>query len=113
MNESGEALRLLVKKFVPESFLVIYDDVDLPFGTIRFRTKGSAGTHRGMASCIELLGSSDFPRLRIGIRGNRGEKDLSKYVLENFTEEFSSFRIKFIRTHPICDIHRIFQGFGH
>lgn len=87
MNESGKALRLLVKKNNAKNFLLIYDDIDLPLGDIRFREKGSAGTHKGMASCIELLNTSDFPRLRIGIRGSRGEKDLSEYVLENFTKE--------------------------
>lgn len=94
MNESGKALKLLVEKFLPhriatglKNLLVIYDDIDLPLGTMRFRTKGGPGTHRGMASCIELLGSSDFSRLRLGIRGDRGNRDLSEYVLEDFTRE--------------------------
>jgi len=94
MNENGKSLRLLVKKFIRhrcgaglEDLLVIYDDIDLPFGTMRLRTKGGPGTHKGMASCIEVLGSSDFSRLRLGIRGDRGDRDLSEYVLEDFTRE--------------------------
>lgn len=89
MNESGVAVKLLVEKFsIPlTNLLIIYDDIDLPLGTIRFRAKGGAGTHRGMQSCVEVLGSADFPRLRLGIRGERGGRDLSAYVLENFTEE--------------------------
>jgi PTH1 family peptidyl-tRNA hydrolase len=89
MNESGKALKLLAKKFSPDfkNLLVIYDDIDLPLGTIRFRTKGGPGTHKGMKSCIEFLGNSDFPRLRLGIKGDRGERDLSEYVLEDFTKE--------------------------
>lgn len=103
MNRSGEALGLLVQKFniCLEDLLVVYDDIDLPLGTIRFRKKGGPGTHRGMISCVECLGSSDFPRLRLGIMGDRGEKDLSQYVLENFTaheekvvEEVLGFAIK-------------------
>ncbi len=89
MNESGGALKLLLKKFNPDfkNLLIIYDDIDLPLGAIRFRTKGGPGTHKGMKSCIEFLASSDFPRLRLGIRGDRGERDLAQYVLENFTKE--------------------------
>ena len=89
MNESGIALKLLVERFsLPlANFLVIYDDIDLALGTIRFRAKGGPGTHRGMQSCLEALGSSDFPRLRLGISGERGGRDLSAYVLENFTAE--------------------------
>ncbi len=94
MNENGKALRLLAKKFnVPctqrctgQHLLIVYDDIDLPLGSIRFRAKGGPGTHKGMKSCIELLGSSDFPRIRLGIRGDRGERDLSEYVLEDFTK---------------------------
>lgn len=89
MNESGKALKLLVKKFNPDfkNLLVIYDDIDLSLGTIRFRTKGGPGTHKGMKSCIEFLGSSDFPRLRLWIKGDRGDRDLAQYVLEDFTKE--------------------------
>lgn len=69
MNLSGEAVVPLISYYKIElkDFYTVYDDVDLPIGTIRFREKGSAGTHNGMKSVIEHLASLDFPRLRIGI----------------------------------------------
>jgi PTH1 family peptidyl-tRNA hydrolase len=89
MNESGLAVRILTEKFsVPlAELLLVYDDIDLPLGAMRVRAKGGPGTHRGMQSCVEVLDSSNFPRLRLGIRGERGERDLSSYVLEDFTGE--------------------------
>ena len=69
MNLSGEAVTQLVNwyKVAPEELLVVYDDVDLPFGRVRIRPKGSAGTHNGMRNILYLLGRDDFPRLRVGI----------------------------------------------
>ena len=69
MNLSGEAVQEILQFYkVPlKDFLVIYDDIDLPLGTIRYRIKGSAGTHNGMKSIVETIASIDFPRLRIGI----------------------------------------------
>lgn len=91
MNRSGEAVSAILSfyKEYPENLVVIYDDIDLPLGTIRFREKGSAGTHNGMRSIIEQLGTEEFPRLRIGIE-SRGEiapahQDLSSFVLSDFT----------------------------
>ena len=60
---------------------MLYDDVDLPEGKVRFRADGSAGTHNGMRNIISLLGRTDFPRIRVGI-GRPPEKwDLKDYVL--------------------------------
>lgn len=69
MNLSGQSVRSVVDwyKLSPEAVLVIYDDMDLPFGKIRLRQSGSAGGHNGMKSTISHLGSQNFPRLRIGI----------------------------------------------
>lgn len=69
MNLSGEAVIALVKwyKLPPESVLVIYDDMDIPLGRIRIKPSGSAGGHNGMKSIITHLGTSNFPRLRVGI----------------------------------------------
>jgi PTH1 family peptidyl-tRNA hydrolase len=69
MNRSGESVVRLVKRFGVElaDLLVIYDDMDLPPGKIRIRPNGSAGGHNGMKSIIRELGSSEFPRLRVGI----------------------------------------------
>ncbi|PIR54795.1 aminoacyl-tRNA hydrolase [Candidatus Peregrinibacteria bacterium CG10_big_fil_rev_8_21_14_0_10_36_19] len=95
MNLSGESVRSIINffKLTPKDIIVIYDDVDLPLGTTRFREKGSAGTHNGMKSIIEQLGTEEFPRIRIGIE-SRGEfapksQDLHSFVLSDFlsTEE--------------------------
>ncbi|MFA6527919.1 MAG: aminoacyl-tRNA hydrolase [Candidatus Gracilibacteria bacterium] len=89
MNKSGEAVNA-VKSFYKVDFpdlLVCYDDYDLPVGEIRFRENGSAGTHNGMKSCVELLGTQDIPRLRIGINSGIQVEDLSSYVLGRFSVE--------------------------
>ncbi|MDD4517824.1 MAG: aminoacyl-tRNA hydrolase [Limnochordia bacterium] len=69
MNNSGESVLSLCKnrRIEPEQLLVVYDDLDLTAGRIRLRAQGRAGSHRGLQSIIEALGTSDFPRLRIGI----------------------------------------------
>lgn len=90
MNLSGEAVSKILNFYKEEkkNLTVIYDDIDLPLGKIRVREKGSAGTHNGMKSIIQCLGSEDFNRIRIGIE-SRGElapkqQDLSDFVLGNF-----------------------------
>lgn len=82
MNPSGEAVRLLVQKFlVPVADLVvIHDDLDLPPGVIRLRQGGSSGGHKGVESIISCLGSRDFLRLRVGIGRPQGQ-DAITYVL--------------------------------
>ena len=92
MNLSGKPLAKFVNFYkVPlEDAVVVYDDVDLPLGTVRFRKEGSGGTHNGMKSVIEELGSQDFPRLRLGVE-SRGESapeqmDISDFVLSRFEE---------------------------
>ncbi|MFH1218725.1 MAG: aminoacyl-tRNA hydrolase [Candidatus Peregrinibacteria bacterium] len=93
MNRSGEAVQKVLHyyKETPENLTVIYDDIDLPLGEIRIREKGSAGTHNGMKSVIEHLGTENFKRIRIGIE-SRGklapeQQDLASYVLSDFTKE--------------------------
>lgn len=88
MNLSGDAL-VAAFHFYKLSFddiLVIYDDIDIPFGQIRLKPKGSAGTHNGMRSILEQLQSSEFSRLRMGIGPLPDRWDLSRYVLSNFTQ---------------------------
>ena len=89
MNLSGQAVGPLVRRYeVPLSgLLVIYDDMDLPLGTIRLRPRGGAGGHKGMRSIIESLGSQDFPRLRVGIGRPPAGEDPVDYVLSDFTPE--------------------------
>jgi PTH1 family peptidyl-tRNA hydrolase len=89
MNLSGRAVKeLLVGWGVPpRSLLVVYDDVDLPPGSLRMRERGGPGTHNGMRSIVESLGSTDFPRLRIGIGSPPPMRDLADYVLDDPTPE--------------------------
>ena len=64
--------------------LIVVDDVDLPLGRMRARARGSAGTHNGMKSVVAQLGTTEFPRLRIGVgRGDR-RRDLADFVLAKF-----------------------------
>ena len=67
-------------------YLVVSDDVNLVFGKLRFRAAGSSGGHHGLESVITALGSENFPRLRIGVGGERLPKDLAPYVLEKFSK---------------------------
>jgi PTH1 family peptidyl-tRNA hydrolase len=91
MNLSGDAVRLLVNAYLEsaEDLIVVYDDIDLPFGKLRIRPSGSAGTHNGMRSIVESLATEQFPRLRCGVRGeNYGEAGrLRDYVLDDFTTD--------------------------
>jgi PTH1 family peptidyl-tRNA hydrolase len=70
-----------------EDLLVIYDDLDLPFGVLRLRERGGAGTHNGMKSVIGQLGSQVFPRIRVGIGQGPPGRDAANYVLGRFTRE--------------------------
>ena len=86
MNLSGVAVRQVLDQYpVPlENIMVVVDDFQLPFGTLRFRKKGSDGGHNGLKSIIYHLQSEEFPRLRMGI-GNNFENP-SEYVLSPFTQ---------------------------
>jgi len=88
MNLSGQALGPLVRFYqVPlENLLVVYDDVDLPFGILRLRPFGGSGGQKGMQSIIQTLGTQDFPRLRIGIDRPPGRMDAADYVLQDFSK---------------------------
>ncbi len=89
MNLSGIPVAALVKfyKVTPDDLLVVFDDLDLPVGTIRMRPEGGAGGQKGMKSIIERLGSEQFPRLRIGIGRPPGRMDPAAYVLQDFDAE--------------------------
>ena len=88
MNLSGEAVREVMDYYKEpvENLLVIYDDADIPAGTVRIRKKGGAGTHNGMRSVVSCLGDEDFPRVRIGI-GSQDDKDLAAHVLGGFSSD--------------------------
>ena len=83
MNRSGIAVREAAMYFnvAPENLIVIYDDIDLPSGSIRIRKSGGAGTHNGMKSVVEQLGTKDFVRIRIGVGAAEAGEDLVNRVI--------------------------------
>jgi PTH1 family peptidyl-tRNA hydrolase len=90
MNLIGQAVVGLCQWYKVDTardLLVIYDDLDLPFGVLRLRERGSAGTHNGMKSVIGQLGSQIFPRIRVGIGQGPPGRDAASYVLGRFTRE--------------------------
>jgi PTH1 family peptidyl-tRNA hydrolase len=86
MNLSGQSVQGLLHfyKLSLERLLVVHDDLDLPFGTIRLRPGGGPGGQRGVASIIQQLGTQDFARLRLGIDRPPGRMDPADYVLQDF-----------------------------
>ena len=90
MNSSGEAIREAAAfyKIPPEHILVLVDDIYLPVGHLRVRSKGSAGGHNGLKSIIYQLNSDNFPRLRIGV-GEKPNPDMAlmDWVLSRFNAE--------------------------
>lgn len=89
MNLSGESVRSVVDfyKADPEAeVLIIYDDVSLDVGQLRIRKKGSAGGHNGIKSIIAHLGTSNFPRIKVGVGEKPKGYDLADYVLGKFSK---------------------------
>ena len=86
MNDSGTSVGQLVRwyKVPTRRLLVVYDEVDLPFGTLRIRPSGSAAGHKGLSSIIAALGTSDIPRLRLGIGRPPGGGKAMGHVLKLF-----------------------------
>ncbi len=97
MNESGQAVSRLVKKYSlkPDELIVIHDDMDLPLGKIRIRQGGSAGGHNGIKSLIIQLGSPDFIRVRVGTghpdaaknRMSAADDEIIDFVLSDFSRD--------------------------
>jgi PTH1 family peptidyl-tRNA hydrolase len=109
VNLSGKAIDYwLNKESIPtENLIVLADDLALPFGAIRLRSRGSDGGHNGLASIIQVLGHQDFARLRFGIGGDYPQGMQINYVLGKWTrEEHSQLHDKI----PIC--HEIIRSFG-
>jgi PTH1 family peptidyl-tRNA hydrolase len=88
MNRSGDAARWLLEEFdlTPESMLVVVDDVDLPLANLRLRRSGGPGTHNGLRSLCERVGTG-FPRLRVGVRGEDMTGDLADFVTSPFNQD--------------------------
>lgn len=85
MNLSGRAAKQLLKKYnvEPKDMIALFDDIDLNKASIRVRASGSGGTHNGMRNIIECIGTTDFPRVRIGIGKPPENVPLADYVLSN------------------------------
>lgn len=91
MNRSGQAIRAAIDwyKLDPTSVLVVYDDMDLPLGRLRWRLSGSAGGHNGMKSTISHLGSQTFPRLRLGIGKPLGQVSADAETISHVLGKFA------------------------
>jgi peptidyl-tRNA hydrolase, PTH1 family len=87
MNMTGLSVVQLVRKYevdAQKDVLVIYDELDLPLGTIRIRERGSTAGHKGMESVLGSLGTEEIPRMRLGIAPDNPVKDGTRYVLSQF-----------------------------
>ncbi len=86
MNLSGRAVRELLAFFKADikCLIVVHDDLDLPFGTVRLKTGGGNAGHKGLESIVENLSSSDFMRVRLGIGKPADKARIESYVLERF-----------------------------
>ena len=91
MNLSGQPILDVVEKedLFHDNILVICDDINLPAGKIRLRTKGSDGGQKGLASVIYYLGTDSFPRLRLGISTGQEAANLKDYVLREIPDKYS------------------------
>ena len=89
MNLSGKAVRYWMTELkIPlENLIVISDDLNIPFGTIRLRKNGSAGGHNGLTNINELLGTQDYARIRVGIANDFGRGQQVDFVLGELSKE--------------------------
>lgn len=96
MNLSGWSVMDLCNWYKPEhdQLIVIYDDIDIPVGTLRIRGGGSSGTHNGMRNIIYQLGFDDFPRVRVGIGQADGQRGLVAHVMSSPEGEEKELLIK-------------------
>ena len=88
MNLSGEAVQGLAHYFKIDApdMLIVTDDVNLPLGRLRVRKTGTEGGHNGLRSVAQMLGTIDYPRLRVGVGGSR-DRDLADHVLSRFAPD--------------------------
>lgn len=100
MNLSGQAVSGLLNfyKIPLDHLIVIHDDIDLPFGTIRIRPGGGSAGQKGVGSIIERLGTQDFARIRLGVGRPNGQMDSANYVLQSFSKEDEEFLPNFLQS---------------
>lgn len=86
MNNSGESVVEILNfyKLKPENLLVVVDDIDIEFAQLKIKKNGSAGTHNGLKSIVNLIGSKDFARFKIGVGKKHPNEDLASFVLSDF-----------------------------
>jgi PTH1 family peptidyl-tRNA hydrolase len=98
MNRSGDAVAVLARYYdiAAGDLLVVVDEVALPFGRLRARARGSAGGHNGLKSVVERLGTTEFPRLRLGVGRGDARRDLADHVLSKFEADEQSALGEFI-----------------
>ena len=89
MNNSGESVFAIKEYFKIQinHIIVIHDDIDLPFGSVKFKIGGGHGGHNGLRSIDAHLNSRDYIRVRIGVGKPDSKKEVADYVLDNFTKE--------------------------
>ena len=89
MNVTGDSIATALRRLHadPADLIVVYDDIDLPLGTVRTRMKGSHGGHNGMRSVIESLGTAEIRRVKVGIGRPERKDDVADHVLDRFQPE--------------------------
>lgn len=88
MNQTGQVVQSILqeRKLTTPDLILIYDDLDLPLGVLKIKTRGGAGGHNGLRSVISCLGTQDFYRLKVGIDRPSDDEDPAQYVLSEFTQ---------------------------
>ena len=86
MNNSGESIVEILNfyKLKPEDLIVVVDDIDIEFAQLKIKKNGSAGTHNGLKSIVNLTGSKDFARFKVGVGKKHPNEDLANFVLSTF-----------------------------
>jgi peptidyl-tRNA hydrolase, PTH1 family len=112
MNLSGIAVKAVFREYAisQEDLLVVCDDLDLEFGRLKLKARGSSGGHKGIASIIEALGSDAFARLRIGIGRPLGKGEPREYVLSAFNKKEKTVLKSVVERACLCCISWAAQG---
>jgi len=98
MNLSGVAVKPLMERheIAPSELILVYDELDLPWGTLRIRPKGSAAGHNGAKDVIEKLGTQEFPRVRLGVHPGHPLASGADYLLSRFSRQQNETLDEFI-----------------
>ncbi|MCK5053406.1 MAG: aminoacyl-tRNA hydrolase [Anaerolineales bacterium] len=112
MNLVGRSVASLARyyRIPPSNLIVIYDDLDLPLGTVRIRPEGGSGGHKGMASIIAATQSNQIPRMRLGIGRPSGKMDPAAFVLQDFRAEDADFVEMTLHRSANCIHTLLFDG---